>query len=91
MSEEKTIKLPGLLADLAELVQWEIFGGLLGVPARDLQRIKEENISVQNRVVYVLNYLTDHVKDLSWKKIIEALEKIPEEKGLANKLSRKYL
>uniref|UniRef100_A0A1X7VS70 Death domain-containing protein n=1 Tax=Amphimedon queenslandica TaxID=400682 RepID=A0A1X7VS70_AMPQE len=86
------IELKDLLSDLADLVEWETFGGLLGVPANILRRIKANDAELTKRVLHLCEYLLelDDIKDLSWKKIIEALQKIPEEKGLANKLSKKY-
>ena len=91
--EEKShsLTLPDLLAGLSELVEWETFGGLLGVPIRDIDRIKAENSSIHSMVLHLLDYLVNHIKDLSWKKVIEALEKIPKEKDLAEKLSKIHL
>ena len=89
--KSQPIELPHLLAGLSELVEWETFGGLLGVPIRDMDRIKAENSSVNSMVLRLLDHLVNHVKDLSWKKVIKALEKIPKERDLAQKLSKIHL
>ena len=90
--EEKphSITPKDLLVNLTRLVAWEAFGCLLGVPLNDLRRIKENNPTVSSRLVYFFEYLVNHVEDLSWEKIIETLEEIPEEKELAKNLSKKF-
>ncbi|XP_011403949.1 PREDICTED: ankyrin repeat domain-containing protein 50-like [Amphimedon queenslandica] len=78
----ETPDLQDLLTHLSRLVEWETFGGLMGVPSHVLGSIKAENSTIQSRVTHLLDYLVKNVKDLSWKRVIEALEKIPNEKHL---------
>ena len=90
--EETThsIDLPTLLKHLSRLVEWETFGALVGVPSEELRRIKDEYSSLRSRVMHLLDYWIKNGDDVSWDRVVEALESIPEEKYLANKIPLKY-
>ena len=90
--EETTlsIDLQSLLKYLSMLVEWETFGALVGVPSEELRRIKEEHGSVQSRVMHLLDYWVKNDGNVSWDRVVEALESIPKEKYLADKIPLKY-
>ena len=90
--EETThsIDLPTLLKHLSRLVEWETFGALVGVPSEELRRIKDEYSSLRSRVMHLLDYWIKNGDDVSWDRVVEALESIPEEKYLADKIPLKY-
>ena len=90
--EETThsIDLQTLLKHLSRLVKWETFGALVGVPPRELRRIKEENGNIQSRVMYLLDYWVENDDKVSWSRVIEALKAIPEEEHLAENVSKTY-
>ena len=56
-------------------VDWYELGIHLYVPHANLNAIKKEHDTTQRQLIAVLSYLQDN-GELSWEKIIEALEKI---------------
>ena len=80
------LTLQHLLPIVTGLVKWETFGALLNVPTAVLRKLEEEHPrNVNRKVIEILQYWLDNDENPAYYNVIEALEKIPEERHLATK------
>ena len=68
-------------------VDWHQLGTQLNIPQEELKRINEECHDIDRKMTAMLDYWINN-KKISWKKILNALERIGGHENLIHKLNK---